>query len=97
MLGTRDYCRKNGFTDVVIGAVRRHRLVARRGHRRRRPRRRPRARRLDAVALLERPLQVRRPCLADNLGIDYRTISIEPAFTAFLDMLGPSFEGRRRD
>ena len=32
--------------------------------------------------------------LADNLGIDYRTISIEPAFQAYLDMLAPSFEGR---
>ena len=31
MLGTRDYCRKNGFTDVVIGLVGRHRLDARRG------------------------------------------------------------------
>ena len=41
-------------------AVRRHRLDARRRHRRRRARRRPRPRRLDAVALLQRPLQVRR-------------------------------------
>ena len=39
--------------------VRRHRLVARRRDRRRRPRRRPRPRRLDAVAVLQRPLQVR--------------------------------------
>ena len=32
--------------------------------------------------------------LAANLGIDYRTISIEPAFSAYLEMLGPAFEGR---
>ena len=32
--------------------------------------------------------------LAENLGIDYRTISIEPAFAAYLDMLAPSFAGR---
>jgi NAD+ synthase (glutamine-hydrolysing) len=32
--------------------------------------------------------------LAENLGIDYRTISIEPAFEAFLEMLCESFEGR---
>jgi NAD+ synthase (glutamine-hydrolysing) len=29
--------------------------------------------------------------LADNLGIDFRTIPIEPAFSAFLEMLAPSF------
>ena len=33
--------------------------------------------------------------LAVNLGIDYRTISIEPAFSAYLEMLAPSFEGRQ--
>ena len=32
--------------------------------------------------------------LAGNLGIEYRTIAIEPAFAAFLEMLAPSFEGR---
>ena len=41
-------------------AVGRHRLDDRRLHRRRRARRRPRARRVDAVALLQRPLEVRR-------------------------------------
>src|SRR5258708_5876235 len=44
-----------------------------------------------------------RPCkddaaaLAGALGIDYRTIPIEPAHAAFVDMLGPSFEGRVED
>jgi NAD+ synthase (glutamine-hydrolysing) len=31
--------------------------------------------------------------LAAGLGIDFRTIPIEPAHTAFLEMLGPSFAG----
>ena len=31
--------------------------------------------------------------LSINLGIDYRTIAIEPAHQAMLDMLAPSFEG----
>jgi NAD+ synthase (glutamine-hydrolysing) len=35
--------------------------------------------------------------LADNLGIDRRVIAIEPAFTAFTEMLAPSFEGRESD
>jgi NAD+ synthase (glutamine-hydrolysing) len=33
--------------------------------------------------------------LAINLGVDYRTISIEPAFQAYLDMLADSFKGRQ--
>jgi NAD+ synthase (glutamine-hydrolysing) len=33
--------------------------------------------------------------LASNLGIDYRTISIEPAFQAYLEMLATSFDGRQ--
>ena len=60
VLGTRDYVRKNGFTDVGHRPVGRHRLVAGGGHRRRRARRRARARRADAVALLVRPLAHRR-------------------------------------
>ena len=35
--------------------------------------------------------------LADNLGIDYRTIAIEPAFAAYLDMLAPSFADKPAD
>jgi NAD+ synthase (glutamine-hydrolysing) len=31
--------------------------------------------------------------LCQNLGIELRTIAIEPAFQATLDMLAPSFEG----
>ncbi|MFN5604955.1 MAG: NAD(+) synthase, partial [Actinomycetes bacterium] len=35
--------------------------------------------------------------LAAALGIDIRTISIEPVFQSYLDVLGPSFEGRDPD
>src|SRR5205085_10953155 len=31
--------------------------------------------------------------LASNLGVELRTIAIEPAFAAMLDLLQPSFEG----
>ena len=61
-------------------AVRRHRLGADRGDRRRRARRRQRARRADAVALLE-PRQHRRFAASSraNLGIETLTLPIEPA------------------
>ena len=52
VLGTRDYCAQERLHRRRDRPVRRHRLDARRGHRRRRPRRRPRARRVDAVAVL---------------------------------------------
>jgi NAD+ synthase (glutamine-hydrolysing) len=35
--------------------------------------------------------------LAERLGIDYRTIPIEPAHAALTDMLAPSFEGLHED
>src|SRR4029453_17001683 len=35
--------------------------------------------------------------LCEALGIELRTIPIEPAFTAFTEMLAPSFEGRADD
>jgi NAD+ synthase (glutamine-hydrolysing) len=95
VLGTRDYLRKNGFTDVVIGLSGGidSTLVA--------------CVAADAIGP-EHVHGVSMPSryssdhsksdaelLAANLGIDYRTISIEPAFSAYLDMLGPSFEGRQ--
>ena len=52
VLGTRDYCAKNGFTDVVIGLSGGIDSTIVAVHRRRRARRRPRARRVDAVAVL---------------------------------------------
>ena len=94
VLGTRDYCRKNGFTDVVIGlsggidsslvaVIAAEALGAEHVHGVSMPSRYSSDHsKSDALAL------------AENLGIEYRTIPIEPAFTAFLDMLGPSFEGR---
>jgi NAD+ synthase (glutamine-hydrolysing) len=35
--------------------------------------------------------------LARALGIDVRTISIEPVFQSYLEILGPSFDGRAAD
>jgi NAD+ synthase (glutamine-hydrolysing) len=94
VLGTRDYCLKNGFTDVVIGlsggidstlvaCIAADALGA------------------DHVHGVSMPSRYSSDhsksdarALADNLGISYCTISIEPAFQAYLDMLGESFEGR---
>ncbi|MGI9643883.1 MAG: NAD+ synthase [Ilumatobacteraceae bacterium] len=94
VLGTQDYCRKNGFDDVVIGlsggidstlvaAIATDALGPEHVHGVSMPSRYSSDHsKSDAEAL------------AGNLGIDYRTISIEPAFQAYLDMLAPSFEGR---
>jgi NAD+ synthase (glutamine-hydrolysing) len=94
VLGTRDYCRKNGFGDVVIGlsggidstlvaCIAADALGPEHVHGVSMPSRYSSDHsRSDAARL------------AENLGIDYRTISIEPAFAAYLEMLGPSFEGR---
>lgn len=94
VLGTRDYLAKNGFTDVVIGLSGGidSTLVA--------------CIAADAIGP-EHVHGVAMPSryssdhsesdarlLAENLGIDHRTIPIEPAFQAYLEMLGPSFEGR---
>jgi NAD+ synthase (glutamine-hydrolysing) len=96
-LGTRDYVRKNGFTDVVVGlsggidsalvaAVAVEALGADHVHGVAMPSRYSSEGSLaDAAAL------------AHNLGIDFRTIPIEPAFAAYLDMTAPSFAGRAHD
>ena len=93
VLGTRDYVRKNGFTDVVIGlsggidsslvtVVAADAVGPDRVH---------------AVALPSRYSTEHSITdaekLAANLGIDLRTIAIESAHTAMLEMLAPSFEG----
>ena len=94
VLGTRDYCRKNGFTDVVIGlsggidstfvaCVAVDALGAEHVHGVSMPSRYSSDHSKSDAALL-----------AENLGIDFRTISIEPAFQAYLDMLEPSLAGR---
>lgn len=97
VLGTRDYVRKNRFTDVVIGlsggidsslvaAVAVDALGAEHVHGVSMPSRYSSdGSRTDAHRL------------AAALGIDIRTVSIEPAFQAYLDMLGPSFDGRPAD
>ena len=94
VLGTRDYLHKNGFTDVVIGlsggidstlvaCIAADALGPEHVHGVSMPSRYSSDHSKSDAALL-----------AENLGIDDRTISIEPAFQAYLDMLGPSFEGR---
>ena len=90
VVGTRDYVRKNGFTDVVIGlsggvdsalvaAIAVEALGADRVHGVSMPSRySSEGSRTDAADL------------ATRLGIDLRTIPIEPAFAAYLDMLTPA-------
>ena len=94
VLGTRDYCTKNGFSDVVIGLSGGidSTLVAcvavdalGPGH-------------VHGVAMPSRYSSDHSlsdaHSLAGNLGIDIQTISIEPAFSAYMDMLTNAFEGR---
>ena len=95
--GTRDYVRKNGFTDAAIalsGGIDSSLVAA-----------------LAADALGPDHVHgVLMPSrfssdhslsdaekLAGELGIDHRIIPIEPAHAAFGDMLAPSFEGREPD
>ncbi|HEX2575786.1 MAG TPA: NAD+ synthase [Aquihabitans sp.] len=97
VLGTRDYLVKNGFADVVIGLSGGvdSTLVA--------------AIAVDAVGP-EHVHGVSMPSryssehsrsdaalLAERLGIELRTIAIEPAHRAELEMLAPSFEGLAED
>jgi NAD+ synthase (glutamine-hydrolysing) len=97
VVGTRDYVRKNGFSSVVIGlsggidssivaAVAVEALGADNVHGIAMPSRYSSQGSLDDADRL-----------AQALGIDHRVISIEPAFTAYLEMLAPSFEGRDPD
>lgn len=97
VLGTRDYVTKNGFTDVVVGlsggidssivaAIAVDALGANHVHGVAMPSRYSSQGSLDDAE-----------ALACALGIDHRVISIEPAFSAYLDMLTPSFTGRDPD
>src|SRR5690606_7905958 len=97
VLGTRDYVRKNGFTDVVLGLSGGvdSSLVA--------------VIAADAVGpehthVVSMPSRYSSEgslhdaeAVAAALGIDLRVIDIEPAHRAFLDMLGPSFAGSEPD
>jgi NAD+ synthase (glutamine-hydrolysing) len=97
VLGTRDYVRKNGFTDVVIGlsggidsalvaAIAVEALGSQHVHGVSMPSRySSEGSRTDAAIL------------ASNLGVDMQTISIEPAFSAYLDMTAESFAGKTAD
>ena len=97
VLGTRDYVRKNGFTDVVIGlsggidstivaCVAVDALGSEHVHGVSMPSRYSSEHsRSDAADL------------AEQLGIDYRTVAIEPAFAAYLDMTAASFAGKPAD
>jgi NAD+ synthase (glutamine-hydrolysing) len=97
VLGTRDYVRKNGFTDVVIGlsggidsslvaCVAADALGPEHVHGVSMPSRYSSdGSRTDAQEL------------ADNLGIELRTIAIEPAHASLLEMLAPSFGDRAPD
>ena len=97
VLGTRDYVRKNGFTDVVIGlsggidsalvaAVAVEALGKQHVHGVSMPSRYSSEGSKSDAAML-----------ASNLGIDMQTISIEPAFSAYLDMTATSFSGKPAD
>jgi NAD+ synthase (glutamine-hydrolysing) len=91
VLGTRDFVRKNGFTDVVIGlsggidsalvaAIAVEALGPERVHGVLMPSRYSSDHSIsDAVEL------------AANLGIEHRTVPIEPAHVALMGMLEPSF------
>nr|MCU0271426.1 NAD+ synthase [Acidimicrobiales bacterium] len=95
--GTRDYVRKNGFGEVVIGlsggvdsslvaAVACDALGSDRVHGVLMP-----SRYSSSGSITDAEL------LAANLGIEYRVITIEPAFKAFEELLGPSFVNTRAD
>jgi NAD+ synthase (glutamine-hydrolysing) len=93
VVGTRDYVRKNGFTEVVIGlsggidsslvaAIAVDGLGADNVHGVLMPSRYSSGHSLTDAEQL-----------AHNLGIDHRTVEIEPAHVAFTSMLAPSFAG----
>ncbi len=97
VLGTGDYVRKNGFTDVVIGlsggvdstlvaCIAVDALGADHVHGVSMPSRYSSDHSKSDAAELAR-----------KLGIDYRTITIEPAFTAFLEMTAESFADKPAD
>lgn len=97
VIGVRDYVKKNGFTDVVIGlsggvdsalvaTLATDALGADHVHGVSMPSRYSSGgSRTDAAQL------------AKNLGIDMQTISIEPAFEAYLEMCAPSFVNKQTD
>jgi NAD+ synthase (glutamine-hydrolysing) len=96
-VGTRDYVTKNGFRDVVVGlsggidsslvaTVATDALGASHVHGVSMPSRYSSDHSRDDARVL-----------AERLGIDYRTVAIEPAHASLLEMLAPSFGGRPED
>jgi NAD+ synthase (glutamine-hydrolysing) len=97
VLATHDYVTKNGFTDVVLGLsggvdsslvalIAADAIGSEHVHAVSMPSRySSEGSKTDAEALCE------------ATGIELRTIPIEPAFRAFVEMLAPSFEGRPED
>jgi NAD+ synthase (glutamine-hydrolysing) len=97
VVGTRDYVRKNGFTDVVVGlsggvdsalvAVVAVDAVG--------------ADHVHAVLMPSRYSSsgsvTDAQLLAENLGIEQRVIEIEPIHAAVTEQLAPSFEGLEED
>ena len=94
VLGTRDYCAKNGFSDVVVGlsggidstlvaVIAADALGADHVHGVSMPSRYSSDHSKSDAAKL-----------AANLGLDFRTIPIESAFAAYEEMLAESFAGR---
>jgi NAD+ synthase (glutamine-hydrolysing) len=97
VLGTRDYVLKNGFTDVVIGlsggidstivaCVAVDALGAEHVHGVSMPSRYSSDHSKNDAA-----------DLAEKLGIDYHTVAIEPAFSAYLAMTEDAFRGKPAD
>lgn len=97
VIGTRDYVLKNGFTDVVIGlsggvdsAVVAAIAVEALG-----------AEHVHGVSMPSRysspGSRTDAQVLASSLGVEMQTISIEPAFSSYLEMLDPSFANRPAD
>jgi NAD+ synthase (glutamine-hydrolysing) len=97
VLATRDYVRKNGFTDVVFGlsggidsslvaVIAADALGPEHVHAVSMPSRYSSD---GSVTDAER--------LCEAVGIELRTIPIEPAFVAFTELLAPSFQGLAED
>jgi NAD+ synthase (glutamine-hydrolysing) len=97
VLATRDYVNKNGFEEVVVGlsggvdsslvaAIAVDALGPERVHGVSMPSRYSSQGSKDDAA-----------ALAENFGIDFETISIEPGYTALTNMLEPVFEGHQTD
>lgn len=96
-LGTADYVSKNGFSEVLVGlsggvdsalvaAIAADALGAANTHVVLMPSR------FSSDHSVDDAVQ-----LASNLNLDARTIPIEPAHRAFLEMLAPVFDGRAED